>query len=179
MSGWLPITTRNRVALGLAALALVMFVVWNCLPRYPSTAYTEPDGIVAMFIWPDLLLSADPYINLFKNPDSGEFMFIAACFALIQNALVTLAVLPLWKYLHVSPYIRLPLAIANLTGGGLVIWLYYVMLAFLRYGNDVPPPYWEAVSFLMASSMFALSAALFTFKNEMALREERNRPITQ
>jgi len=34
MSGWLPLTARNRVALGLAALALVMFVMWNCLPHY-------------------------------------------------------------------------------------------------------------------------------------------------
>ena len=169
MNGWLPITTRNRVALGLAALSLVVFVIWNCLPHYAYPAATEPDGIVASFIWLGVL-RPDHYIRVFKSPDIDGFLGIAANMALVQCALVTLAGLPFWKLLHASAFVRLPLAFVNLIGGAIVVWF------FIRYDSDDPRPYFFAILSLIALNMFALSAALFVFKNELALREERGRP---
>ena len=167
---WLPITRRNRVALLLAFAALVMFVVWNCLPYYDYHGDTEPDGIMAMTIWPDDVLSPGFYITTLKSPDVEGFLVIAAFMAIIQNALVTLAAVPFWKALHASPYIRLPLAVVNFLGGAVVLWHLH------DFGYHEQPPNSIAYFLLTALSMFALSAALFTFKNELALREEKGRP---
>lgn len=164
---WLPVTKRNRVALGLAFAALVMFVVWNCLPTYHYRD-SKPHGIVATSLWPQTV-RPNMYIMAFKDPNIRGFLSIAACMALIQNALVTLAVLPFWRLLHASSYIRLPLAIVNLFGGGVMLWFIQ-----LRYGDT--PPFWLTTMSLIALSMFAISAALFVFKNELAQREERGRP---
>ncbi len=46
----------------------------------------------------------------------------AACIALILNALVTLALIPLWKILQAFAYIRVPLAAVNLLGGAVIVW---------------------------------------------------------
>jgi hypothetical protein len=40
-----------------------------------------------------------------------------------------------------------------------------------------PHPYWFMTLLLIALDMFVISAALFIFKNELALREERSRPV--
>jgi len=170
MTGWLPITARNRVALCLAVLALVMFVVWNCLPNY-EYGDTEPDGILAKSRWLEAILLPDIYLMVFKNPDIEGFLAIAAFMALILNALVTLVAVPFWKLLHASPYIRLPLTLGNLLGGYVIIWHLF------DNGMDDPKPYWVAALLLMSAGMFTLSAALFVFKNELALREEKNRPV--
>jgi hypothetical protein len=164
---WLPITTRNRVALGLAAAALPLFVLWNCLPhyKYEYGVATAPDGIVAMTLWPEIVFSPDSYLMVFKEPNMEGFLVVASFMAMIESALVTLAAMPFWKRLHASPYIRLPLAIVNLLGGAATLWL---IIDASRH--------WVAPLILMALNMFALSAALFLFKNELALREERNRP---
>jgi hypothetical protein len=167
---WLPITVRNRVALGLAALALVIFVCWNSLPYY-EYGETEPDGIVATSVWMDEILSPDFYVDTFKDPDVDGLLGVAACMALILNALVTLALIPLWKMLHSSAYIRVPLAVVNLLGGAVVLWFLY------DNGSMEPHPYWFMTLLLIALDMFVISAALFIFKNELALREERNRPV--
>ena len=160
MSGWLPLTARNRVALGLAALALVMFVIWNCLPHYDYGA-TKPSGNIGMNLWPEVF-SPDLYLMLRKDPDIQVFLVLAAFMSLIQGALVTLAAVPFWKHLHASAYIRLPLAIVNLLGGAVIVWI-----------TSDASRNWVAPLILMTLNMFALSAALFTFRNELALRSER------
>ncbi len=165
---WLPITRRNRVALGLAALSLGIFVVWNFLPNYEYGA-TEPDGIVASHIWL-FVFSPDHYIRVFKSPDIDGFLGIAANMALVQCGLVTLATLPFWKLLHASAFVRLPLAFVNLIGGAIVVWF------VIQYAPNDAVPYVFAILSLIALSMFTLSAAFFLFKNELALREARGRP---
>jgi hypothetical protein len=167
---WLPITRRNRVALLLAFAALVMFVVWNCLPNCEFAGDTEPDGIVATSLWPEEILSPVLYVQTFKAPDMDGFLAVAACMSLILNALVTLALIPFWKMLHASSFVRLPLAFVNLLGGAVIVW------HLVANASEEPQPYWYAILLLMAAGMFALSAALFVFKNELALREERARP---
>jgi hypothetical protein len=164
---WLPITTRNRVALLLASAGLVMFVVWNCLPDYEYPGATEPDGIVAMSLWPDEILSPDFYIMVLRDPDVEGFLVIAAFTALVQSAVVSLAAVVFWKALHASSYVRLPLAVVNLFGGGVVLW-------HLRdHGSEDNARHWIAILSLMSLNMFALSAALFTFRNELGLRSEK------
>jgi len=48
-----------------------------------------------------------------------------------------------------------------------VLWHLY------DYGWNDPPPYSVALLLLIALSMHAISAALFTFRNELGLRSER------
>ncbi len=163
-SEWLPITIRNRVALGLAFAGLLVFVIWNFLPYY-EYGETEPHGIVATSLWPEIV-RPDLYIWVLRDRDLRGFLSIAACMALIQNALVTLASVPFWKLLHASSYIRLPLACVNFFGGTVWLWL------FFKYGHDDLHPKLVFIFSLKALSMFTLSAALFVFKNELAQREE-------
>lgn len=162
---WLPITVRNRVALGFAFAALVMFLVWNFLPNYPN-GETEPDGIVAMDLWSSVF-DLDNYIHVIKSPDIDGFMVIAACFSLTQSGLLVLAILPLWKILHSSLYVRLPLAVVNLAGGLLVLWLVF------EDGIEGRNIIYLVAMVLLAFSMLSLSVAMFIFKNELGLRHER------
>lgn len=167
---WLPITMRNRVALGFAFAGLVIFVVWNCLPHYDWSASPAPNGIVATTFWPDIC-SPDLYVMVFKQPHLHGLLAVAACLSIIQSALVTLAAIPFWKVLHASPWLRVPLATVNLLGGALIVWHLINMAS-----SDFAPPYWTTMMTLMATGMFAVSAAFFLYKNELALREERERP---
>lgn len=164
---WLPITVRNRVALGFAFTALVIFVTWNLLPSY-SYGESSPHGIMAAEIWPNVC-SPDMVINAIKTPDIDGFLELAATLALIQNGLVLLMILPIWKMLHASMYIRLPLALVNLVGGSVVSWFVF------DYGgnmDDLQDLYGAIALCLIALSMISLSVAMLIFKNELGLRQE-------
>lgn len=166
---WLPVTGRNRVALGLAALALVMFIAWNCLPYYESAG--EPSvGIAASVAWPEFF-SPDYYIDVFRSPDIEGFLAIMASSGVILGGLVVLLAVPLWQILHASGYVRLPLALLNLLGGAAIIW----HLSQEAFNN--PAPYWVITLVLMALSLLFISAAFFVFKNELALREIRSHAL--
>jgi len=164
---WLPITARNRVALALAALALPLFVVWNCLPVY--FLHDEPSvGIAAAVVWQEVI-SPDSYTYALRNREINDFLGIAANLALLQCGVLTLLAVPFWKLLHASPFIRLPLACVDLLGGAIVLWFIF------DHHMEDPPPYMVAILLLIGLNMFAISAALLTFRNELALREERSR----
>lgn len=166
---WLPITTRNREALVLAFAGLVMFVIWNCLPYYES-ADTPSGKIAAVAAWPEFF---DPgnYLDVIRSPDMDGLLSSAASMGVIFGGLIVLMAVPLWQILHASPFIRLPIALMNLLGGAVVTW--YI---FLEVSDPNPAPYWITTLTLMATGMFSVSAAFFLFKNELALREERDRP---
>ena len=117
---WLPITRRNRVALGLATVALVMFAVWNCLPWY-EFANEPAKEIAAMAVWP-YAFSPDDYIRTLKSPDIEGFLTIPTYLALILCGLINLTAVPCWKILHASSFIRIPLAFVNLIGGAVILW---------------------------------------------------------
>ena len=158
------------MALCLAALSLVIFVVWNCLPYYELE--DEPSvGIVATIAWPTVF-SPDSYLDVFRSPDIDGFLEITAYFAMMLSGLVILLAVPFWEMLHVSSYLRLPLAILNLIGGSVIVWHLFDSVL-----SDPMPPWWVLTILSMILSMFSISAAFFTFKNEMALREARTHGI--
>jgi len=161
---WLPITARNRVALGFAVAALVMFVTWNCFPSYEygSRIYK---GLVITEIWIDIV-DPDFYLHVFRAPDMDGFLAVAACMTLLLNGIVVLAIVPFWKVLHSSNYLRIPLAVANFAGGSVVFWL------ISKMETEYLDPYRDATNLLIVLTMFALSAALFIFKNELGIRHE-------
>ncbi len=162
---WLPITTRNRVALFLAFAALVIFVTWNCLPIYDFHDQ-PPVGIAVEIAWVEVF-SPDNYLPTIKSPNIDGFLEMAAYLALMQSGVVILAAVPLWKLLHASAFVRLPLACVNLLGGAVVLW------HLNEYAADDPPPFAIALLLLIALSMLAISASLFAFRNELGLREDR------
>lgn len=80
----------------------------------------------------------------------------------LLNGIAVLAIVPFWKVLHASNYLRIPLAVANFPGGS-------VVFCFISKEEfDYNTPYMTATFVLIALTMFALSAALFIFKNELA-----------
>ncbi len=167
MKDWLPITKRNRVALGFAVAALVMFVTWNFLPDY-NYGESSPHGIVATELWPNVC-SPDTLTNVIKSPDIDGFLELAATLALIQNGLVLLVILPFWKMLHASIYIRLPLVLVNLAGGAVVSWFVFADGVDL---DDLHGLYELITLCLIALSMISLGVTMLIFKNELGLRHE-------
>ena len=163
---WLPITRRNRVALCLAVLSLLLFIGWNSLPYYESEDM-PPEEIVATHVWPQVF-SPDNYMDVIRTPDIDGFLEVIAYLALLLSGLVILLGVPFWEVLHASNYIRLPVALMSLLGGSVITWLLFD--SGILYD---PERFWVASIQLMILSMFAISAALFTFKNELALRSER------
>ncbi len=177
---WLPITKRNRVALGFAVAALLMFVSWNFFPYYQVSEKSyaksymdspiyERDGFISMQIWPNMV-HPDSYLYAIKSPSIERFLGVAACVSLLLNAFVVLALVPFWKIIHVSKYLTIPLGSANFLGGSVVMWFLYDDC--LKYPSS-NAPYEVATLSMIALSMWALAAALFIFKNELELRHER------
>lgn len=164
---WLPITIRNRMALGFAFAALVMFVVWNLMPYYPMV--DEPsEGLVLTGFWPRFF-DIDLYLIGFRSPNVRFFMDITAITALFLNALFVLTVIPFWKILHASRYLTIPVAVVNFIGGTVIFWFVYDIGV-----NDAPKPkYSLLVMSLIACTMYFLGLAMLVFKNELVLRHER------
>ena len=167
---WLPITKRNRVALCLAALSLVMFVTWNLLPNFAGEE-GGPTGTTASIFW-SLVFSPDMYLSAVRSPGIGEFMAIAANLATLLGGLVILLTIPFWEIFHASSYLRLPIAWVNLAGG--ISWAWY---AIILVSVD-PNPYSGATAFLMSLSLFSISASFFLFQNELMLRKARSHAAT-
>lgn len=168
---WLPITVRNRVALGFAFAALVMFLTWNFLPnyevRYVLSSYNNyaRDGFIFMEAWPNIV---DPYliVSVIKSPDVDGFISLAASIALLMNGLIVLGLVPFWKILHASSYLKIPVAFVNIIGGGVMIKYFFESL------KEEMPPYISMALLLIALSMFAVFLAMLIFKNELSLRHE-------
>jgi hypothetical protein len=167
---WLPITKRNRVALGFAGFALVLFVTWNFMPYYKpylgsidmNSAY-ERDGYTFMHIWPQFF-DPDKYIKMIKSPDLYDFMGLAVKMCVLTNSLLILMIIPFWKVIHVSKFLRIPLALLNSAGGC------FFYIAYTEIQNN--RPYMAMAILLISISLFSLSVSLFIFKNELELRHE-------
>ena len=163
---WLPIRHRNRVALCLAALSLVMFVAWNL---WNVTYEWGSMGNGASNTWP-LVFSYRSYIYRGFGIVDLEWLAVRCIFvSLPLNALVSVLLIPFWKALHASPMIRIPLAMLCLAGGIATVCYAHVQ-HFEPTGSG-----WDWILRFMASSLLLNSAALLTFKNELTLRDERSR----
>lgn len=170
---WLPITNRNLVALGFAMLAFVMFVIWNFLPFYEekyksglSPSGPTYQGLVLMQVWPEMV-DPDNYIMVFKSPDVDGFLSVAASVALLMNGLIVLTLVPLWKILHASSYLRLPIALVNLLGGAVVLKF---SIDLIKEHNDAP--FQNLTLFLIALTMLTVFLVMMIFKNELELRHD-------
>ncbi len=163
---WLPITKRNRVALGFALAALVIFVVWNLMPIYDFNA-TSSERRVFQVIWMhsfDFEYFRSVIASL--NMDVLRVIFIRLAFML--NGLLVFTILPFWKIVHASGYLTVPLAVASAAGG-----LYFFSWGFYIVSySPASVPHHGLTLFLVSKSMLLSSAALLIFKNELALRHE-------
>ncbi len=164
---WLPITVRNRVALGFAFAALVIFVTWNFLPSYSGVGASR-EGIVMTHLWPQFF-DFDEYLHIIRSPGIYGFLVISLIMALLFNGLVVLAVVPFWRIIHASNFLTLPVAGMNFAGGFVALWFLYNLLKFDPYRGS-PQPSVLGMHILMALSMFTLGTAMLIFKNELGLR---------
>jgi hypothetical protein len=162
---WLPITTRNQVALAFAAFSLALFVIWNCVPL-SHYRVDSPVRVFAMELWPSII-SFRNYVHVFKSPDLRGLMSVAACFGIFTASVMSLLTAPFWKLFHATPFLRIPIAVACLFGG--LVVLIGILSGRFAYGS----PREDMALSLVCVNMFSLSAALFTFRNELALRSER------
>jgi hypothetical protein len=162
---WLPITGRNRVALCLAALSLVTFIVWNCFPHYEYDDSPVRRIVATSGLWSDIF-SPGLYMDIIRSPDIDGFASIASFLALMLNGMAVIVVIPFWRILHASSYLRIPIAMVNLAGGSGIVWI---------LASGYASSSWHVALNVMALGMFLMAAAFFTFRNELALRDERSR----
>lgn len=161
------------MALGLAMLALVVFVCWNFLPFY-QFAYSphsfrlnwQRDGTFATSIWPGIF-SVDPYLNLMRDMTPESIGAVFGCISTFFGGLVVVFTVPFWVVFHSSAYLRIPIAIVNFLGGVVIC------ISLLIVTADFGPTGFIGY-LLLAASMVLNSASLFTFKNEFALRRARS-----
>lgn len=170
---WLPITKRNRVALGFAVLALVMFVIWNLMPCYilgnfsNYPAFTR-EGRNFMRIWPEMI-NMDSFFYILKTPNFSGFLYIIASVSLLLNGLIVLILIPIWKILHASIYLRLTLALMNLLGGVVMMKFFFDIddHAFVSANEKI-------TLLLISFTMLTVFVSMMIFKNELQLRHERD-----
>lgn len=162
---WLPMTKTNRAALALSAFSLAVFVIWNCIP-VSDFGNSSIDRIFAVEFWPGIV-SYEFYLYVFKAPNLAGLMSVAASFSVFITAAMSLLSLPLWQFLHATAVLRIPIASACLAGALVV---FYGMLSG-DFGYDSGSR--DVALFLISLNMFSVSAALFTFRNELALRSDR------
>jgi hypothetical protein len=167
---WMPITKRNRVALGFAGLALVIFVTWNFLPINNVFGGGEVN-IAAVVLWPKVF-SPNYFISLVRMRHSYDILIMILFLSLIQNGAIALMVLPLWRIFCASLALRIILGINNLAIGLFFLWTLCNSIHWDRAPRDIDTTL--IVVFLMSLSMLALSMSLFIFKNELHLRHERD-----
>ena len=167
---WLPITRRNRLALGLAAIALVMLVTWNCMPWYEKPSFKEPvwvrTGIAGLKIWPEVF-SLENYSVITGKVTLFGFLYLICCASLILNAISVILSFLFWKVISGASFVRIPLAVANAIGAVGIVCFWFGGLGF----NS--GPFRIQTAGLIALEMLLISSALFVFKNELALRSER------
>jgi hypothetical protein len=161
---WLPITRRNRVALALAFAGLLMFVTWNCLP-YDDYPYPRLKPMVCTELWLHVF-DLKKYQSVIRSPDIKGFILVMTRASILFGGLIVVMSVPLWRLLHASKFIRIPIAWFNLFGAVVIACCFYE-----SFNHD--PGYVFATPMLMELSMLTVSTAFLLYKNELALRSER------
>lgn len=110
---WLPITKRNRVALGFAGASLLTFLAWNFLPLEYGEILGSP---ACTFVWPVIFSSLIDY-KAYPNMDMEDLVAMAAYFVMLGYGVLSLLMVPLWEILHASKFTSIPLAIIGMLGG--------------------------------------------------------------
>lgn len=165
ISKWLPITKRNRVALGFAALALVMFVTWNLLPAY-NYGESTPAGRVFQSVWP-IFVDLEFYRFVMSSLDKQVLRIVFIMLAVLFQGLLVFTILPFWKVIHASRCLTVSVAVANIAGGFFILWE-----LFTQGYQHASIPYQSLTLLLVGLTMLMLATALFIFKNELELRYE-------
>jgi hypothetical protein len=157
---WLPQTRRNRIALTVASLSLVSFVVWNFLP-YHSSKNSPREGVVASGIWAEMF-DYENYLLALRNPDVDDIFSLIASFMVILTGLLVVLTLPLWRFFESSALMRLPPAIMTLLGG-IAVSKFAVESVGDGYSHFVT----VITLTLIALNMLLSSAALFLMEKEI------------
>ena len=128
MGSFVPRSTRNRWAWGLAWLNLLLLLVWNFLPnyRYRYVHGTEQlewvaTGILFKELWPSAF---DTLIRAFTLPlRTSRSIEIIATLSLIFMTLLQFCLVPIWRLIASSKLMRfIPAGICVI---GFFIFCYY------------------------------------------------------
>lgn len=173
MSGWLPITTRNRVALGFAFLGLLCAVTWNFLPWYIwsySSAGLEwiPNGRAGAMVWP-YVFSPDTYrLSGSTGFNLNASLAVVASVSLVMHTMSALLACFLWEVIHQTGPLKGWLGIANGVGGSALI--------LFRFNGFFGHTSHTLTMVVITLGMFSTAAAFFIFENEMIMRRQRALP---
>jgi hypothetical protein len=129
MGSFVPRSTRNRWAWGLAWLNLLLLIVWNLFPSYsPDFSNGEfrwvQDGLIVQKFWPSMFQGL--VSSLGRSLSFEGVLSIIVSFALIFLALSQFFFAPLWQFFCQSKLMRfIPMAICAI---GFFSIIYYLSM---------------------------------------------------
>lgn len=157
-SSFFPRSKRNRIALWLALLSLVLFVAWNLMPNYQYNYeydILERKGYTFQKIWPDIIRIIMRLNNY--SITSQQALLSLMCGLVIFHAIVMISLIPAWKFWQSSSIVRIiPSVLISFCGGILIIFLMKIPGSI----HEIIP-----ISF-MTASIFTTALSLLCFKNE-------------
>lgn len=153
------------MALGFAGAALMTFVAWNFLPLGYDELY---EGPAYTFVWPVIFSSLIDY-KAYPKMDLEELAAMAVYLVMLGYGVLSLLLVPLWKILHASKFISIPLAIIGMLGG-LVLMFGILFFDWLEHEDTSE----QILMILIFCQLIFGSTALFVFKNELELRNARS-----
>ena len=152
-----PRSTRNRIALMLGLLSLILFFTWNLMPNYEICMDVyEREGFVFQSLWPQVFTDL---VEGFQSPTMNEESVVSLlCLLLILQVIVMLSILPGWKFWQSTLILRIIPAFMIIVCG-------LILTYFLLKNIERPLPQVITLT-IMDVNIFATALSLFFFKNE-------------
>lgn len=153
-----PRSKRNRIALMLGLLSLILFFVWNLMPNYEWIFADEYKraGFVFQAFWPEI---SHDLVRGFQSRIINEQSAVSLlCLLLILQVIVMLSIVPAWKFWQSTLILRIIPAVM-IIGCGLILTY------FLWKNIERPLPH-VMILIIMDANIFTTALSLLCLKNE-------------
>lgn len=155
-NNFIPRTTRNRIAMVMGLVSLVLFITWNLYPfQHTFAIYPEtPTELGMLQIWPMIFFVLTD-IHHIITLDPNIYLVLIQCGLIPLLAFTCIAIFPAWKILQKSKILRIIPAVLFFSGAIALGYSIYLILP------DVIPMF-----FCIMFNYFTTAIALLLFKNE-------------
>ena len=152
-----PRSTRNRIALMLGLLSLILFFTWNLMPNYEICMDVyKREGFVFQSFWPEIIKDL---VGGFQSPAMNKGSVISLlCLLLILQVIVMLSIVPGWKFWQSTLILRMIPAFMIIVCG-------LILTYFLLKNIERPLPH-VITLIIMDANIFTTALSLLLLKNE-------------
>ena len=155
-----PRSTRNRIALMLGLLSLILFFTWNLMPHYKRIGPDEYQraGFVYDFFWPRMARQLKELSQFIIRPTMNYALEHLVMILLILQIIVMFSIIPAWKLWQSTLLLRLIPAI--------LICICCLIVSYFAFNKDHFPWYLLITNYILRANIFTTALSLLCFKNE-------------